>query len=274
MQIKAISALLASCLLSACGGSDTNDSEASPQPQPPSNVSPTATFSLPSEIFERGEFNIDASGSNDSDGSISSYSWSIDLSGYTGTNISLSDNGANSTLVVGEIEEDVIVSVNLTVTDNDGATDDYSSTTTISELDIEKLPPMPENPTLGLVGTDSDGDGVRDDVEIKVYNLYPLSKDNREVSRKTVQVFQNVLVAGDSEDDLDDGGAAEELSKLASCYIDHTSLNGREEVAKIRSILIDTPERMAAYEKFLMNRNGTVQRTLEANFEECRLPQN
>ena len=274
MQIKAMSVLLASCLLSACGGSDSNDTEAPSQPQPPSNISPTAIFSQPDDIYERGEFVVDATDSNDSDGSISSYSWSIDLGDYTGNNISLSDNGANSTLVVGEIEEDVTVSVNLTVTDNDGATDDYSSTITISELDFEKLPPMPENPTLGLVGTDSDGDGVRDDVEIKVYNLYPLSKDNREVSRKTAQVFQNVLVTGDSEDDLDDGGAAEELSKLASCYIDHTSLNGREEVAKIRSILIDTPERMAAYEKFLMSRNGTVQRTLEANFEECRLPQN
>ena len=274
MRIKVISSLFASCILSACGGSDTNEQGASPHPQPPSNASPTATFSLPSEIYERGEFGIDASGSNDSDGSISSYRWTLELGSYNGDNVNLTGSGATPALTIGEIVEDVTITVNLTVTDNDGATDDYSSTITISELDIEKLPPMPENPTLGLVGTDSDGDGVRDDVEIKVYNLYPLSKDNREVSRKAAQVFQNVLVTGDSEDDLDDGGAAEELSKLASCYIDYTSLNGREEVAKIRSILIDTPERMAAYEKFLMSRNGTVQRTLEANFEECRLPQN
>jgi len=143
-----------------------------------------------------------------------------------------------------------------------------------SSYKINNLPPMPENPAFGLLGTDSNRDGVRDDVEIKIHNLYPLSKDNREVSRKAAQVYQNVLIAGNSADDLDDDGAAEELSKLASCYIDHSSLNGLEEVAKIRSILIDTPERMAAYEKFLMSRNGTTQKTVEATFSECRLPQN
>ncbi|KAF7768868.1 hypothetical protein PCIT_a3385 [Pseudoalteromonas citrea] len=274
MQIKAINILLASCLLSACGGSDSDDTQTLPQPQLLSNISPTAAFSQIDDIYERGEFIIDASGSSDSDGSISSYNWSLDLGDYTGKSISLTENGVNSNLVVGEIEEDVTVSVNLTVTDNDGATDKYTNTITIQELDIEKLPPIPVSPRLGLEGTDSDRDGVRDDVEIKIYNLYPLSKDNREISRKAAQIFQNVLVTGDSQDDLDDGEAAEELSKLASCYIDHTSLNGREEVAKIRSILIDTPERMAAYENFLMSRNGTVQRTLEANIEECRLPQN
>lgn len=274
MQIKAINILLASCLLSACGGSDSDDTQTLPQPQLLSNISPTAAFSQIDDIYERGEFIIDASGSSDSDGSISSYNWSLDLGDYTGKSISLTENGVNSNLVVGEIEEDVTVSVNLTVTDNDGATDKYTNTITIQELDIEKLPIIPVSPRLGLEGTDSDRDGVRDDVEIKIYNLYPLSKDNREISRKAAQIFQNVLVTGDSQDDLDDGEAAEELSKLASCYIDHTSLNGREEVAKIRSILIDTPERMAAYENFLMSRNGTVQRTLEANIEECRLPQN
>ena len=69
MQIKATSALLlASCVLSACGGSDSNDTETPSQPQPTSNISPTAIFSQPDDIYERGEFVVDASGSNDSDG--------------------------------------------------------------------------------------------------------------------------------------------------------------------------------------------------------------
>tara|TARA_R110000772_G_scaffold244238_1_gene357294 strand:+ start:7317 stop:8141 length:825 start_codon:yes stop_codon:yes gene_type:complete len=274
MQIKAMSALLASCVLSACGGSDSNDTETPSQPQPTSNISPTAIFSQPDDIYERGEFVVDASGSNDSDGSISSYSWSIDLGDYTGNNISLSDNGANSTLVVGEIEEDVTVSVNLTVTDNDGATDDYSNAITIHERDVEKLPPMPANSATGLEGTDSDGDGVRDDIEIKVYNLYPLSKDNREVTRKAAQVFQNVLITGNSADDLDDGDASEQLAKLVWCYNLHTDLNSKQERAKIKALVFDTPERLEALEKFKQSRNGTIQKTVESTFSECRLPQN
>lgn len=272
MQIKAISSFLASCLLSACGGSDTNDSGASPQP--PSNASPTATFSLPSEVYERGEFNIDVSGSNDSDGSISSYSWSLDLGSYNGNSINLTGSGANPALTIGEIEEDVTITVNLTVTDNDGDTDDYSSTITISELDIGRLPPMPTEPSIGLEGTDSDGDGVRDDLEIKIYNLYPLSKDNREVSRKATQVFQTVLVTGDSEDDLDDDVASELLAKLVWCYNVHTELNSRQERAKIKALVFDTPERLNAFEKFKQSRNGTIQTTVESTFSECRLPQN
>ena len=274
MKTKLISALLASYLLSACSSDTETPSQPQPQPQPSSNIPPTAKFSKPNDIYEREEFLFEASDSNDPDGSISSYSWSLDLGSYNGSNINLTDNGVNSTLVVGEIKEDVTVSINLKVTDNYGATANYSNTVTIHELDVEKLPPMPADPTLGLEGTDSDGDGVRDDIEIRLYNLYPLSKDNREVSRKAAQVYQNMLITGNSADDLDNDTASEQLAKLASCYIDHTNLNSRQEVAVIKGMLIDTPERMAAYEEFLMSRHGTVQRALDASFEECRLPQN
>ena len=270
MKTKLISALLASSLLSAC----SSDTETPSQPQPSSNIPPTAKFSQPDDIYEREEFLIDASDSNDTDGSISSYSWSLDLGNYNGSNINLTDNGTNSTLVVGEIKEDVTVSINLKVTDNDGATANYSNTVTIHELDVEKLPPMPADPTLGLEGTDSDGDGVRDDIEIRLYNLYPLSKDNREVSRKAAQVYQNMLITGNSADDLDNDTASEQLAKLAWCYNLHTELNSRQERAKIKVLVFDTSERLEALEKFYQSRNGTVQRTVESTFSECRLPQN
>ncbi|MBA6389912.1 hypothetical protein H4J38_03860 [Colwellia sp. BRX10-3] len=272
MKKTSIAIMLSSILLSACGDSESKDEVSTPPPS--ENVAPTASFTLANDLQERAEFTIDGANSSDSDGSISTYNWTIDLGQYSGENISLNQNNASATLVVGEIAEDVTATITLTVTDNDNSTDEFSSTVIISELDVAMLPPMPIEPDLGLTGTDSDNDGVRDDLEIAIYKLYPLSKDNREVSRNAVLVFNNVLVTGDSIDDLDDGDASEKLAKLASCYIDHTDLNGRHEVAKIKALTFDTEERLKAFEKYKVGRNGTVQRTVEATFDECRLPQN
>ncbi len=110
-------------------------------------------------------------------------------------------------------------------------------------------------------------------MEIAIYYLYPLSKDNREVSRNAAFVFNNVLVTGDSTDDLDDGDASEKLAKLAWCYNFHTELDSRQERAKIKALTFNTQERLDAFEKFKVGRNGTIQRTVEATFDECRLPQ-
>jgi hypothetical protein len=77
---------------------------------------------------------------------------------------------------------------------------------------------------------------------------------------QTLKWFQNVLIAGDSVDDLDDGKVSEKTAKLVACYIDHTELNGRQEVAKIKALTFDTQERLAAYEKFKVGRNGTKNR--------------
>jgi hypothetical protein len=68
-----------------------------------------------------------------------------------------------------------------------------------------------------IAGIDLDKDGIRDDVEIAIHKLYPLSKDNREISRNAAKVYQLVLVSGDSANNLDDDKAAEKLAKLVRC---------------------------------------------------------
>jgi hypothetical protein len=125
-----------------------------------------------------------------------------------------------------------------------------------------------------LVGSDFDNDGVRDDVEVAIYKLYSHSKDNREVSRNAAKVYQMILTAGNSADNLDDNKISEELAKLASCYIDHTNLDGRKEAAKIKFLVFNTKDRLAAFEKYQSGRNGTVQKVVNVTYEECRLPQN
>jgi len=273
MKKTTIAMMLSSILLSACGDSEPKK-DISTSKLTSSNVAPVASFTIENSLQERAEFTLDGANSSDSDGSISAYNWTIDLGEYTDGNISLTQNNVNAQLVIGDIAEDVTATITLTVTDNSNSSDEFSTTVTITELDAALLPPMPTEPELGLTGTDSDNDGIRDDLEIAIYNIYPLSKDNREVTRNAALVFRNVLVTGDSTDDLDDGDTSEELAKLVWCYNFHTELDSRKERAKIKALTFNTQERLDAFEKYKMGRNGTAQRTVEATFDECRLPQN
>jgi hypothetical protein len=278
MKSIIITSLAISVLLMGCGGgSDSNegpDSPPPPPPPPPSNVAPVASFVMVREVDERSTLTLDATGSSDSDGSISSYSWSIDYGDYSGDNITLTGSGSTATIAIGEMVESPEIDVLLTVKDDDGSEHSVTEYLLVREVDAARLPPMPSDPKAGLLGTDSDDDGVRDDLEIAIYNLTPMSVENREVNRFAATVFQNILVAGVSEDDLDDGDASEKLSKLVSCYRNHSSMDSRAMRATIRGLSFDTPERLAAYEKYLAGRNGTVQRVLEATADECKLQQN
>ncbi len=145
MKKTSIAIMLSSLLLSACGDSESN------------NIAPTASFTLADDLHERAEFTIDGTNSSsDSNGSISTYYWTIDLGEYRGENIYFTSNNANAKLIIGEISEDVTATITLTVTDNKNLTDEFSRTVIISELDVAMLPPMPTDPDLGLTGTDSD----------------------------------------------------------------------------------------------------------------------
>ena len=82
------------------------------------NVAPTASFTSSCTDLS---CNFDASGSSDSDGTISSYSWSFGSSGVTASNTFASAG---------------TFSVTLTVTDNDGATDSVTNSVTVTDPPI------------------------------------------------------------------------------------------------------------------------------------------
>lgn len=114
-----LAALLSGLLLSACGGSDSkNDDSVDP---PAANKLPVANFELISNMDERSSLDLSSALSSDADGSISLYSWSLELNEYSGDQISLIQEGVNAHLVVGELASDVVVNIGLTVTDDDGA---------------------------------------------------------------------------------------------------------------------------------------------------------
>ncbi|WP_336023213.1 PKD domain-containing protein [Halobellus salinisoli] len=91
--------------------------------QPPENQDPTAAFSSSPADPETGEtVTFDASASTDSDGSIASYEWDFG-DGETATG----ETATNAYDSAGDY------TVELTVTDDDGATDTVTETVTVSE---------------------------------------------------------------------------------------------------------------------------------------------
>lgn len=113
-----VAAMLAQ--LVACGGSQSDDNDASPVEQPPVNQPPVAVLAASSE---RGEapFTVEFSGANsyDEDGSIATYAWT-----FAG-----GDSAAGS-VVRRTFDQPGDYPVTLTVTDNDGSVDTETRTVT------------------------------------------------------------------------------------------------------------------------------------------------
>jgi hypothetical protein len=118
-----ITTLLASSLLLGCGGSDS-----SPPPVIPStNQSPIVTVSGESSIQEGKTLTLTAN-ATDADGSISSVKWST-----TSTDITLTgDDTSTVSFTAPDVDSDISVTLDVLVTDNDGAAATQSLTITIA----------------------------------------------------------------------------------------------------------------------------------------------
>ncbi len=117
-----------SLFVSACGGG-SNTTTNTPTPLPTPNESPKAVVTSEQDFSVVGlkEVMLDGSNSTDSDGTITKYSWSQ----TSGTPVTIVDaNKAELTFTPGNISE--TLTFQLTVTDNDGATDSTEVTLTVS----------------------------------------------------------------------------------------------------------------------------------------------
>jgi hypothetical protein len=128
-----------------------------------------------------------------------------------------------------------------------------------------------------LVGFDGDNDGIRDDTENSIEKFYGDSKDNIEVSRNTARVYQMVLNANQysgKEYQAYSDKISNEISKLFSCYHEHSNLEYNTEILQIKTLVFNNKDRRKAWLRFQSSRNETVQSLINFTYNECRLPQN
>ena len=118
MKSLGASALLISSLhLAGCGGGGDSGGEDNSTP-PTSNNKPTVSISGDTQVTEGSDLEISATAS-DSDGSIASYSWQY----VSGPEITLTGSDtANISFTAPELEDDAQLVLEVTVTDNEGAT--------------------------------------------------------------------------------------------------------------------------------------------------------
>jgi hypothetical protein len=137
------------------------------------------------------------------------------------------------------------------------------------------LPPNPGTASLDtLEGVDVDGDGVRDDLEIAIYELYPLDKELRSVMNFGAIALHQQLLAGANSQGIDE--AFDETSRWVSCMVKIRVRDGlpidyaTKEMAKIDTLAFNTTERVAAKFAFLRALDGRVLDPVDANIIECR----
>lgn len=254
--------LFGSLVLSGCGGKGSSEDKNNL-----SNSPPSAVIDVLSVLNERSSVELKGNSSTDPDGSISKYLWTIEPV----ANISISDPTAAITQIdVGELTDDSEINIKLKVTDNDGATAESEIMVRLNEVDYDLLPPDPGFASLNsLEGIDSNENGVRDDVEIAIYNLHKDSFNNREVLKLGSNALQKAMISGESIADQDNDIASELIAKFAYCLSEQTGMNRTKELAMLKSLQFNTEERTTAYYKYNQSRDGTIQRVVEATLDEC-----
>jgi chitodextrinase len=139
------------------GNDDTDttsiDVTVEPAPEPPENVAPDAQIQVPGSVEIDTTVTIDGTASSDPDGTIVSYEWRIDGERYTEPSVTESFASPGK------------VAIELTVTDDDDATDTASATLTVEEneppvarIDAPDTAPVGEQVTFDGSGS-SDPDG-------------------------------------------------------------------------------------------------------------------
>ena len=265
--------LFPTLLLSACGGGGSGGGGGSaPAPAPAANVPPQAAISAPSSANERTSAEISGTGSSDSDGSIASYQWSLD--NPDNINVSIENpTQVNTKLVFGEIQATADITLNLKVTDNADATASAQTTIRIAEIDAATLPPEPdaEAGRQTVQGIDTNGNGVRDDVEHSLYRLYPLDTPRREILLIGAQAMQMEVLAG-SENNQSAGDAASQRSaEFVACAIASRIPGVRHDDTALDVFALNTEARIQAYLAYQASRSGTVQRVIDPDSANCSL---
>ena len=119
---------------------------------------------------------------------------------------------------------------------------------------LDKLPPDPERSGKEtLAGVDTDGDGVRDDVQRFIVENYGYSERGVRALNNLARSYQVEIVTADSASREQVHNLSEQISKDASCLIwsvDKQELTFENVTNSVRKRMLNTPERRARHYKF------------------------
>ncbi len=141
-----------------------------------------------------------------------------------------------------------------------------SSTTPGSSLAAITLPQGAEHER-SIEGLDGDGNGVRDDIQVAIYERHPDDVVARKVMAQQARSLQLSLLAGASLDRDKIRAAAEAISAANACLV-RTVKNPMAENDFIERVMVNTSERRDAYFQFNQAMDGTFT-TLSNSGADC-----
>lgn len=159
LAARLVASLAVSLTLAACGGGGGGGGGNNP---PPPNRAPTANAGVDSTSVEGSTVTLSGTASTDPDGTIATWEWSQ----TAGPDVTLSgDSTATASFDAPLTDTQYTLDFQLTITDNDGATNNDSVTITIdpSEPPVAMAGPdrdVVEQDTVSLAGSATDTDGT------------------------------------------------------------------------------------------------------------------
>ena len=121
---------------------------------------------------------------------------------------------------------------------------------------------------VALTGWDMDEDGLRDDVREAIRELYG-DAGTRNIMNNGTRAYQRALLASTTNLEDDDASAAEAIARFIWCLNEHPGINSGRELARLRSLVLDTEARYTAYERFDAGRQYTLPRVIAPTAEQC-----
>ncbi|ASP38318.1 hypothetical protein CHH28_06325 [Bacterioplanes sanyensis] len=154
------------------------------------------------------------------------------------------------------------------------ASDTSRHTLTIKEIDAQKLPPKPKffAARETIEGIDTDGNGVRDEVEHGLYELYGENHQLFRASYWTAYQYQSLLISADEKDLIKQGQNDREFMILTSCFTLYSGAGIYETgdySSEIKALVVNTPERKTALGRANVWLGKQRRRAVMASKEEC-----
>ncbi|HPR84101.1 MAG TPA: hypothetical protein PL034_00890 [Candidatus Paceibacterota bacterium] len=128
----------------------------------------------------------------------------------------------------------------------------HSTKINLADVLGENLPKQPENPNQTIAGVDINKNGIRDDVELSIFEKYPDSAKTRSALLQYAQVWQMIMTQDFSHEEVATEIARED-SRADACLADTISPRESPESFRDYAELLKIDEYISFLEKIQFN---------------------